>query len=158
MSGNVGGTVVGAQLWVEYAFSVQEENMKDGTQKKQQLVDEQISVEPRLPRRSFLAKTGAMLLGAAAVVSATRAAALTAGLQQAGTEPKKETDPDAKKETDPDSKKDTGKKTTTKTTSKAKASDPDAAPKSGKKKSAAAKDTKKTSGESDPDKPKQPPY
>ena len=155
MSSNGGSTVVGAQLWVEHALSVQEENMKDGTEKKQQLVDEQISVEPRLPRRSFLTKTGAMLLGAAAVVSATRAGAL-AGLQQAGTEPKKETDPDAKKETDPDSKKETPKKTTT--TAKAKASDPDSADKNAKKKTTAAKDKKKTSGESDPDKPKQPPY
>lgn len=111
--------------------------MKDGKETKQ-LTDEQISSQPQLPRRSFLAKTGAMLLGAAAVVSATRAGALT-GYQE---------DSDAKKASDPDSKKGTGKKKMM----KAKASDPDA--KDHKKKTMAKSKKKTESG--DPDKAKQP--
>lgn len=115
--------------------------MKDGKDNiKLQLTDDQISTESMLPRRSFLAKTGAMLLGAVAVVAATRAGALTG----------QQSDPDKAKATDPDAKKGAAKK---KTAMKAKAADPDQT--DAKKKTAMRK--KKTGAKaSDPDKPKQP--
>lgn len=77
----------------------------------QTLTDEQIVTERKMPRRSFLAGAGALLVGAAALASSVRA------LAQQGTDPdkkkasdpdskakKKGSDPDKKKASDPDSK------------------------------------------------------
>ena len=72
----------------------------------QTLADDQIVTERKLPRRSFLATSGAFLAGAAAIVSGVRASA-----QEASDPDKKKsgdpdkTDPDKKKGSDPDKKK-----------------------------------------------------
>lgn len=80
----------------------------------QTVTDDQIVTERRLPRRSFLSATGAVLTGAVAIVSGLRAA------PQADPDQKKASDPDQKKASDPDQKKASKKKSR-----KKKASDPD---------------------------------
>ncbi len=88
------------------------------------LTDDQIVTEPKHPRRSFLTATGALLVGAAAIVSGVRA------------EPQeKSSDPDAKKKED------------------TKASDPDAkkTPAGKKPKGKKSGSDKKSEKESDPD-------
>lgn len=62
------------------------------------VTDDQIVTERKMPRRSFLAATGAFLAGAAVIASSVRAAA------QETT-----SDPDKKKGSDPDKKKKKGK-------------------------------------------------
>lgn len=101
---------------------------KPGEEKKkspQTLTDDQVVTDRKMPRRSFLAATGALLLGAAAVATGTRAGVL----------PQQGSDPDSKKgkQGDPDSKKKTGKKTSTKKSKKKteKAGDPDSKKKPG---------------------------
>ena len=86
------------------------------------LTDEQIVTEKKLPRRSFLTTTGALLVaGAAALVSGVGATAQDAKPAEA---PKKESDPDAKKKEGTKSgKKD--KKAKAKTAGKEKEADPD---------------------------------
>ncbi|MGH9378003.1 MAG: hypothetical protein ACRD1I_04315 [Terriglobia bacterium] len=84
----------------------------------QTLADNQIVTERKLPRRSFLAATGAFLAGAAVVVSGVRAAA-----QEASDPDKKKGDSDKsdkKKGSDPDKKRKKGSDP-----DKKKASDPD---------------------------------
>lgn len=74
------------------------------------LTDEQIVTERKLPRRSFLAATGAVLVGgAAALVSGMRAAAQDAQPPKTGTDPDKKKDAGSKS-----GKPKTGKKASTK--------------------------------------------
>jgi hypothetical protein len=64
----------------------------------QTITDDQIVTERKLPRRSFLSTTGALLAGAAGVVSGLRASALR---NSSPDDPKKPEDPD-KRPADPD--------------------------------------------------------
>ena len=133
--------------------------MEDGNGKSHRpaetLSNEQIVTERTLPRRSFLAQAGALLVGAAAIATATRAVAFTGAQQSDPDKAKtKASDPDQKKAptthrvvkgksakaTDPDQK-------------RAKAADPDQ-----KRKKSSTKVHKANAGEKaeDPDKAKQP--
>ncbi len=72
------------------------------------VTDDQIVTERRLPRRSFLNRTGALLAGAAGIVSGLRASTLQQDdpdKKPADPDKKKSGDPDSKKSSDPDSKK-----------------------------------------------------
>lgn len=101
---------------------------KDAKQNQPQTVtDEQITTVNKLPRRSFLSATGALLAGAVAVGAGASA-------QQSNPGSKKKTDPDTadkKKGSDPDKNKAADqdqtdkKKTPAKAKSNRKASDPD---------------------------------
>ncbi len=68
----------------------------------QTIADDQIVTERKLPRRSFLGTTGALLAGAAGIVAGVRAS----NIQDSGqNDPdKKPADPDKKKSGDPDKK------------------------------------------------------
>lgn len=75
------------------------------------LKDDQIVTERRMPRRSFLTATGAILAGAAAIVAGTRATSLLASPQSDPDSKKGKSDPDKKKKkkmNDPDKKKEKG--------------------------------------------------
>lgn len=64
----------------------------------QTVTDDQIVTERKLPRRSFLSTTGAVLAGAAGIVAGVRAATIRNASQD---DPKKPEDPD-KRPADPD--------------------------------------------------------
>jgi outer membrane biosynthesis protein TonB len=61
----------------------------------QTITDDQIVTERKVPRRSFLSTTGALLAGAAGIVSGVRASSFQNSSQD---------DPDKKKPADPDKK------------------------------------------------------
>jgi hypothetical protein len=104
----------GRNLWMEHGFAqrkrrtlmakVEREDFRKN-QESRSLTDEQIITEKSLPRRSFLATTGAVLVGGAAALVLGRSAVAQSQ------------DPDKPRTDDPDKAKDTP--------DKAKAQDPD---------------------------------
>ncbi len=73
-------------------------NVTKNADSPETLTDDQIVTERKVERRSFLSTTGALLAGAAGIVSTARAS-------QNDPDQRKPTDPDKKKAADPDQKK-----------------------------------------------------